>query len=149
MPTELEVPQNVLNAVYGSSAEDWHQHPNGTGWVYKTAKVQESAYLHPTSIVYGNAQVYGNARVLGEAWVLGYAWKRSVPYIQGSHHPLTLCSHTQIAIGCHVHDIAEWKKSYKVIGRAEGYSEDEIDEYGEHIAHLANMAARLTKGSHA
>jgi carbonic anhydrase/acetyltransferase-like protein (isoleucine patch superfamily) len=203
------VPQIILNSVYDSSSEDWHQHPNGKGWVYKTAHVDEAVYLHPTSIVYGNAQVYGNtrvsgntqvygnawvygnaqvygnarvygnaqvsgdarvsgnawvygnaqvygnARVYGNAWVYGNAqvygnarvygnaWKFSIPYIQGSRHALTLCSLTQIAIGCHVHDITEWLKRYKAIGRSEGYTKDQITEYGEHIAHLAKIAERL------
>jgi len=59
----MKVPENVLNVVYNSKPEDWKQHSNGGGWVYKTATVEESAYLHSTSIVYGNAQVSGNAKL--------------------------------------------------------------------------------------
>ena len=73
MNTNIEVPQNVLNCVYQSKPEDWHQHSNGGGWVYKNAKVEESVYLHPTSIVSGDAWVFGNARVSGDAWVFGDA----------------------------------------------------------------------------
>ena len=127
----VKVPQNVLDAVYGSTAADWHQHPNGRGWVYKTAKVEESAYLHPMLVVFGNARV------------LGYAWTQSPPYIQGSRHALTLCSHTQIAVGCHVHTIAEWKKTYKAVGKAEGYTPEQIAEYGRHIAYIAKEAKIL------
>ena len=140
---KIVVPQKVLDAVYGSIPEDWHQHPNGKGWVYKTARVYDTVCLHSTSIVYGNAQVSGNAWVYGNARVSGDAWGISVPYIQGSRHALTLCSLTQIAIGCHVHDIAEWQEKYKVIGRAEGYTKEQIDEYGEHIDYLAKIAKRL------
>ncbi|MGA9668264.1 MAG: polymer-forming cytoskeletal protein [Terracidiphilus sp.] len=69
MSTEVvSVPQNVLDSVYGSTESDWHQHANGKGWVYKTSHVDESAYLHPTSIVYGNARVSGNARVYGRVY---------------------------------------------------------------------------------
>ena len=67
------VPEKVLQSVYGSKSEDWHQHENGKGWVYKTANVSASVYLHPTSIIYGDAQVYGNARVSGDAQVYGDA----------------------------------------------------------------------------
>ena len=149
----VKVPQNVLDAVYGSTAADWHQHPNGRGWVYKTAKVEESAYLHPTSVVFGDAQVSGNACVsgnawvYGNAWVFGDAWTQSPPYIQGSRHALTLCSHTQIAIGCHVHTIAEWKKTYKAVGKAEGYTPEQIAEYGEYIALFAKAAKRIAEKS--
>ena len=68
------VPQKVLDSVYGSKPGDWKQHSNGGGWIYKTAKVEESVYLHPTSIVFGNAQVSGKARVFGDAQVFGNAW---------------------------------------------------------------------------
>jgi carbonic anhydrase/acetyltransferase-like protein (isoleucine patch superfamily) len=211
----IEVPQRVLNAVYESVAEDWHQHANGLGWVYKTAKVHQSAYLHPTSIVSGNAQVSGNARVYGnaqvsgnarvygnagvsgdarvygnarvsgnarvygnaqvcgdaqvygDAWVSGNAqvygnawvsgnarmsgnarvsgnaWEDSPRYIQGSRHALRLCSLTQIAVGCHVHDITDWLKRYKVIGRSEGYTQEQVEEYGGHLHYLASIAAKL------
>ena len=181
----MNVPQKVLDTVYGSKPEDWKQHSNGGGWVYKTATVETSAYLHPTSIVYGDAQVYGDARVYGNAWVYGdarvygsawvygsaqvsgnawvygnarvygnaqvygsaqvygNAWVASPPYIQGSRHALTLCSLTQIAVGCHVHDITEWLARYKAIGRAERYTAEQVAEYGRHLAYLAAIAKRL------
>ena len=139
MNTNIEVPQNVLNCVYQSKPEDWHQHSNGGGWVYKNAKVEESVYLHPTSIVSGNAQVSGNARVsgdarvFGDAQVSGDAWEQSPLQIQGSRHFVTLCSLEQIAIGCHVHDFAYWKEHFKAIGRKERYSAEEVKEYRHHI----------------
>ena len=76
----MNIPQNVLDCVSGSTPEDWHQHSNGGGWVYKTASVDESADLGPKAWVSGNAQVSdkawvsGNARVYGNARVLGNAW---------------------------------------------------------------------------
>lgn len=110
------VPGKVLNTVCGSVDSDWHMHPNGNAWVY------------------GDAQVYGNAQVSGNAWV-------SAPlYIQGTRHHVTLCSHTQIAIGCHVHDISYWLEHYKAIGRKEGYSAAEISEYGNYIRLAAGIA---------
>ena len=181
----MDVPQKVIASVYGSKPGDWKQHENGGGWVYKTAKVDSSVYLHPTSIVYGNAQVYGNARVSGDARVYGNArvsgdaqvygnaqvsgnarvsgdaqvsgnarvsgdarvygdaWESSPLYIHGTRHALTLCSHNQIAAGCHVHSIAEWLKRYKVIGRSEGYSKNQIEEYGVYLNLLAATAKRL------
>ncbi len=69
-----KVPQNVLDSVWDSTSADWHQHDNGKGWVYKTANVDPTVYLHPTSIIYGNAQVSGNARVYDDARVYGNAW---------------------------------------------------------------------------
>ena len=72
MKKEL-VPQKVLAAILGSVAKDWHQHSNGGGWVYKTARVDETVYLQSSSIVFGNARVSGNARVYDDAQVSGNA----------------------------------------------------------------------------
>ena len=152
------VPKKVLQSVYGSKSEDWHQHENGKGWVYKTANVSASVYLHPTSIIYGDAQVYGNARVLGDAqvygdaWVSGDArvsgdaWVSSPLYIQGTRHAVTLCSHRQIAIGCHIHDITEWQKHYRAIGKKEGYTKDQIAEYRAYINLCAKTAKQFKVG---
>ena len=137
--------EEVLKIVPGTKAEDWHQHGNGKGWVYSSASVADSAYVGPDAQVSGNARVYGNAWVSGYAQVSGNAWVKSPLYIQGSRHPVTLCSHTKIAIGCQVHKISYWKKKYKAIGVAEGYLPSEIREYGEYITLLAKAARRLTK----
>ena len=53
--------------------ENWHQHNNGKGWVYSTARVDDSAYVGSDAQVSGDAQVYGNARVSGDAQVSGDA----------------------------------------------------------------------------
>ena len=133
----MNVPKKVLYSVFGSKPEDWKQHANGGGWVYKTAKVESTVYLHQTSIVFGNAQVSGDARVFGDAW------EDSPLYIQGSRHALTLCSHTQIAVDCHVHDISKWLERYKAIGESEGYTKEQIAEYGIYLTLLADTAKRL------
>ena len=154
-----KVPQNVLDSVWGSVSADWRQHDNGKGWVYKTARVDPTVYLHPTSIVFGNAQVCGDARVYGNArvydnawvydndWVSGNAWVFSPLYIQGTRHAVTLCSHKQIAIGCHIHDITEWQKKYRAIGRMEGYTPAQIKEYGAYIVLLAAAAKVAIKAA--
>lgn len=46
-----------------------HYHPNGGGFVAKTAKVSPTAYVGPNAKVLGNAVVEGNARVEGFAVV--------------------------------------------------------------------------------
>ena len=141
----------------------WHQHSNGLGWVEDTAQVAESAYVGPdarvsenaqvygNAWVYGDAQVYGNARVSGyaqvydNAQVYGYAqvseyarvisgtWKKSPLYIQGTRDSVTYCGPDQIAIGCEIHSFSEWLEQYETIGRKNGYTEAEIEEYKEYI----------------
>ena len=143
-PETSQAPQNVLDLVLGSTPADWHQHSNGGGWVYKTAKVAETAYVGPDARVYGNAWVHGDARVYGNAWVHGGEWKASPHYIQGTRHALTLCSPTQIAVGCHVHTIEEWLAGYKEIGAREGYTQDQVEEYGRYLTLLASRAKKLS-----
>ncbi len=147
----MNVPQRVLDSVVNSSEADWHQHGNGGGWVYRTATVAPSAYLHPISVVYGAWANIGDGAQIGvEAQIGAWAnigawakWLTNPPQIQGSRHIVTLYSLSQIAIGCHVHDISEWQDKFEAIGRKEGYSKEHIEEYGLHIAHMAALAKLL------
>lgn len=107
--------------------EEQHQHKNGSGWVANTATVAGTAYIGPDARVFGDAQVFDNA------------WKTSPLYIQGSKHALTNCAYGQIIIGCQVHSFSEWKKLYKKIGKENGYTAEQIKEYGLHIAHIAKV----------
>ena len=119
--------------------EEQHQHKNGSGWVANTATVAGTAYIGPDARVFGDAQVFGAARVFGAAQVFDNAWKTSPLYIQGSKHALTNCAYGQIIIGCQVHSFSEWKKLYKKIGKENGYTAEQIKEYGLHIAHIAKV----------
>jgi hypothetical protein len=89
--------------------------------------------------VSGNAQVYGNARVYGDAWVLNPLT------ITGSAHAVSLVSYTQIAIGCQIRDFADWLKNYKTIGKENGYTAEQIKEYGEIIKYLVEAAKIYVK----
>ena len=131
--------------VYGNAQVYGDAQVYGYAWVYGDARVYGYAWVYGDALVYGDAQVYGYAWVYGKAQVYGDAWAESPLYIQGTKHSLTLCSHTQIAIGCHVHSIAEWKKHYKAIGRKEGYTPAQIKEYGTYITLLSATAKRLTQ----
>jgi hypothetical protein len=93
--------------------------------------------------VSGDAQVYGNAQVSGDARVYGNAWENTPPLLYGTKHPLSLCSLTQIAIGCHVHDFAYWLEHGPAIGRSEGYTTEQIAEYRRHFMYLKALAKRI------
>ena len=101
---------------------EWHQHPNGNGWVQNTASVSDTCKIE--GIVYGNAWVSGDAQVSGNAWVY------SPMQIQGTRHFVTTCDHSNIRIGCHKHTPEYWKKHFKTIGKANGYTNEQIEEYG-------------------
>jgi len=149
--------KDILTLFPDTKKKDWHQHPNGEGWVYKTAIVEDSAYIGEDAQVFGNtrvygdAQVYGNtqvsgdarvsgdAQVYGDAWVYGNtrvygdAWEVSPLYIQGTKHSITNCKHGYIQIGCEIHTFDELIKNYKKIGKQYDYTDKEIKEYYEYI----------------
>ena len=109
---------------------EWHQHPKGGGWVKNTAHAGATAIVE--GIVSGNAQVSGNA------WVCGDAWCFSPLQIQGTKHFVTTCTHTHISIGCQKFTVSEWQGSYQQIGKQQGYTPDQIAEYGMLIALCAD-----------
>ena len=139
----MEVPQNVLDSVQGSKPEDWHQHVNGGGWVYKTARVSGDAQVSGDARVFGNAQVFGYAQVSGYARVFGDAWGQSPLYIQGSRHAVTMCSRTELQIGCQRHNFAWWKANAAQIGSENVYTPAQIKEYLRIIFFAARMAKNL------
>jgi hypothetical protein len=61
----------VLGLFSGDTAADWAQHPNGGGWVRKSATVAFTAFVGLDAMVFGSAQVSDYARIYGEARVLG------------------------------------------------------------------------------
>jgi hypothetical protein len=89
--------------------------------------------------VYGDARVSGNALVSGNAQVSGNAWETTPLQIHGTKHVLTNSAHGKITIGCHTHDFAYWEKHYRAIGHKEGYTEEQIAEYGGHIVHIVKF----------
>jgi hypothetical protein len=115
----------------------------GNAWVYGNAQVYGNAWVFGNAHVYGNAHVFGNAHVYGNARVSGDAWAHTPLYIQGTRHAVTLTSHTQIAIGCHIYDIEYWQKHYRVIGRIESYTKEQIAEYRAYINLCAKTAKQL------
>ena len=113
---------------------EWHQHANGGGWVFKDATVAAKAYIGELAVVTGSAWVTGSARVDGSARVTGSAWVFSPLYIQGSVHPITVSSHTEVSVGCKKHTIGWWMDHYAEVGRGEGYTDIQIAEYGALLA---------------
>ena len=111
------------------------------GWLEKdsnlsqedNARVSGDARVYGYARVYGDAQVSGTARVYGDARVSGGVWEKSPLYIQGSKHSLTNSKPGHLKIGCMEHPVAFWKEHFKDIGGAEGYTAEEIEEYGAYI----------------
>jgi hypothetical protein len=66
--------------------------------------------------------------------------------VSGHMHTLCTMQDGRLSIGCHVHTFAEWKKYACKIGKAEGYSETDVEIYKLHIAHIEAVSKLLWKG---
>ena len=85
----------------------------------------------------------GDGCELGECCELGYYCK--VPkslFISASQHSVSYWGYDAIQIGCKKHTVSEWQKHFREIGKAEGYSEEQIDEYGFYIDLIAKLHGR-------
>ena len=87
------------------------------GWIEKDENLDQS----------GDAWVSGDAQVSGDARIV-----KPPLLIQGTKHTLTVIGEN-IKIGCENHSLKEWEANYKIIGKANGYTEVEISEYYEYI----------------
>ena len=117
----------------------------GDAWVHGDAQVYGSARVSGNAWVYGSAWVSGNARVYGSAWVSKDAWEVSPLYIQGTKHSVTTSSFNTLTIGCETHTVEEWLANYREIGKANGYSKQEIEEYFDHITYSAKRLDQIKK----
>ena len=63
-------------------------------------------------------------------------------FISASQHSVSYWGYDAIQTGCKKHTISEWQKHFREIGKAEDYSEEQIDEYGFYI----DLIAKLTAG---
>ena len=80
---------------------------------------------------------------LGKVCKLGNGCK--VPkslFISASQHSVSYWGYDAIQIGCKKYTISEWQKHFREIGKAEGYSEEQIDEYGFYIDLIAKLHGR-------
>ena len=63
-------------------------------------------------------------------------------FISASQHSVSYWGYDAIQIGCKKHTISEWQKHFREIGKAEDYSEEQIDEYGFYIDLIAKLHGR-------
>jgi len=126
--------------VYGWAEIYGHAHVYGWGHVYDWGHVYGQAQVYGGGRVYDYAGVCGLARIHGTARVCEYAdvgfagvhdgtWLESPLTLAGTQHPLCVCSPTEIAIGCEVHSVDHWLEQYEEIGKANGYTDEDIAEY--------------------
>ena len=53
--------------------------------------------------------------------------------ISGGRHDVVASGTGVVSIGCHTYPIARWLKSYKAVGKNEGYSDGDISDYADRL----------------
>ena len=125
--TNLEVSGDAW--VSGDAQVYGNARVSGDAQVYGNARVYGDARVYGNAWVYGNAQVSGDAQVYGNARVYGNAWDKSPLYIQGTKHSIVMYDSKRLKIGCQIHSIKQWLSHGERIGRMNGYTEAELEEY--------------------
>jgi Pentapeptide repeats (8 copies) len=63
--------------------------------------------------------------------------------ILGHKHTLATTAEGDLRIGCHVYSFEEWVRHADKIGKAESYSEIDVEIYKLHIEHIAKVSRLL------
>jgi len=90
------------------------------------------------SIVLGDSIVGGSCHIYGETALCDGNWLTTPIQIQGSKHFINICSPDKIKIGCKVHSFKFWREHYETIGKQNGYTYDQIEEYKNYIDIIIN-----------
>ena len=101
-------------------------------------KIKSLDIINSNSIYKDNGWIYGG-RIFGDE-ILGGVIKNPLQ-IQGTRHYMIyneIDREPAISIGCECRTIKEWLENYEEIGKANGYTHDQIIEYCGHIRYFAN-----------
>ena len=103
---------------------------NGDGWRVlpdgDRASIGDWARIGDWASIGNEAQIGNEARI-GD-WA---RFQKSPLAVQGTRHLVTQHSAGMIAVGCEVHTNEEWLANFREIGKKNGYTEAEIEEYGK------------------
>ena len=115
------------------------------GWVsfqYTNISELEEEFAQ-RGIEVGDGCELGDGCKLGNGCKLGdYCKVPKSLFISASRHSVSYWGYDAIQIGCKKHTISEWQKHFREIGKAEGYSEEQINEYGSYIDLIAKLHGR-------
>jgi len=57
--------------------------------------------------------------------------------IAGTRHAIIAVDAENVSIGCMRHDLTWWQEHYAAVGRSEGYTATQVEEYRLHIEYVA------------
>ena len=121
---------------------------SGKGWTpFQYNELSElAAEFEARNIKLGDGCELGDGCKLGDGCELGYGCELGdgcdVPkslFISASRHTVSYWGEDVIQIGCKRYTISEWQKHFRIIGEAEGYSPEQMEEYKGYIDLIATM----------
>ena len=121
---------------------------SGKGWTpFQYNELSElSSEFEARNIKLGDGCELGDGCKLGDGCELGYGCELGdgcdVPkslFISASRHTVSYWGEDVIQIGCKRYTISEWQKHFRIIGEAEGYSPEQMEEYKGYIDLIAAM----------
>jgi len=68
---KFEELRQYVQPALGLNRADWKRHPNGGGWVQRSAFVAATAYVGPDALVYTRAKVLDHTKVEGKSRIGG------------------------------------------------------------------------------
>ena len=133
---------SVQHAEFNGRFFSRHKNSDGTigGFVEKTAKVAETAYIGPKALVFENAWVLGNAQVSGNAWVYGDALVGGMALVFGNariYGDAQVFGHARVSGNAQVHDDAQvsgdaWVCGYaNVLDHAQVYDNAQVSGFAK------------------
>jgi len=111
----------------------------GQGWTeHEITDIDE---LSKRDITVGARARVGDGAWVGDGATVGDGASPIIIYIIGSRHPLSYWGEDRIDIGCHQYSIRLWQENGHAIGEQEGYTPEQIEEYGRYINIIAAQHA--------
>ena len=125
------------------------KHSNGGGLISPGVEVPESVYVGPRAVIYGGefrggvfrGGVFYDGEFRGGV-IHGGVFYISPILIYGSRHSIGMSRPGYIQSGCIEKPIGWWKDNATRCGEANGYSQDQIDEYAEYLIVIENWMKR-------
>ena len=103
------------------------------------ARIGDRASIGYEATIGDGASIGDGARIGNEATIGDGASIGKTIFITGSRNPVNYYGLDVIHIGCIRKTIAEWQEQYREVGREDGYSYEQIREYGAYIQMIAEL----------
>ena len=119
-------------------AEGWRPFAYPSDEAAREIKERSITIGYEATIGDGASIGYG-ASIGNEATICDGASIGKTIFITGSRNPVNYYGLDVIHIGCIRKTIAEWQEQYREVGREDGYSYEQIREYGAYIQMIAEL----------